>query len=161
MIRDLYRPAKADFDLRNRAFAKWFWNNMPVNRELVCLNTDLGLTFSKPGHQPRNGLVFEYLCYQRIYSPRHARREPPHFDRVSASHPLCCVQYCTAYWGYDRRRFAAWLKSMEPHYSLVATDRYPIVHGTVPQADNVDYVEVYQFVPKPGVSASCIPAFRQ
>jgi hypothetical protein len=145
--RDLYRPAKADFDLKNRAFTQWFWNHMTWDRELVCLRTDLGLSFPKPGHAWYCG-VSEYLCYQRIYSPRHARGEPAHLDRVSVSRSLCCVQYRSGYWGYDETRFAAWLETMKIRYDLVGTDRYPLIHGRVAQPENVDYVEVYKFIPK-------------
>ena len=92
----------------------------------------------------------KYLCNQRIYSPRHARGEPPHEECVSRRRPLACVQYRSHDLPYDQRAFSAWLDGMKFAVRLRETLRYPLYYESDknPGPQPPDAVEVYVFVPK-------------
>ncbi len=79
IARDMSRPYKTEFDARRRGFSQWFWTDQAYDAELVCATTDLKLGFHRGLAQTPS-----LRCDQRIYSPRHRRREPPRWDRVSA-----------------------------------------------------------------------------
>ena len=113
MIRDFRHPAKSMQDLQGRDFAGWFWPTLARDHEVVCLKTDWGLAFPPAGRPWEQCISMKYLCNQRIYSPRHARGEPPHEECVSRRRPLACVQYRSHDLPYDQRAFAAWLDGMK------------------------------------------------
>jgi len=149
MARDFASPYKSRTDQRYRDFARWFWFNMEFAGEAVCLKSDLGEEFA-PGTFHDLGWSAMYLCNQRIYSPRHARGEPPRFDRVSDQWPLRCVEFRAEVYRYDQAAFERWLAAMQTDWDLVARDTFPF-----PCYDQrgrnvlcVDAVEVYKFVPK-------------
>ncbi len=149
MTRDFLSPYKSKTDLRYRDFARWFWFNMEFEGEVACLKTDLNQDFA-PGTFRDLGWSAMYLCNQRIYSPRHARRETVQFDQVSEKHPLRCVQFKAQVYRYDQAAFDHWLASMQAKYELVARDTYPF-----PCFDQrgrnllcLDQVDVFKFVPK-------------
>ncbi len=148
IVRDFFQQAKSPTVMRARDFARWFWFTAEFEGEAVCLKTDLGLDFSPATYN--YGLSCLYLCNQKIYSPRHARGEPPHWERISAQWPLRCVEYRGARQPYDHQAAAAWLESMQQRYRLVSRERFPFVN--VKRLDQspteFDYVEVYRFVPK-------------
>lgn len=148
IIRDFVQPAKSATVMRARDFARWFWFTAEFEGEAVCLKTDLGLDFSPATYN--YGLSCLYLCNQKIYSPRHARGEPPRWERVSAQWPLRCVEYRGARQPYDHQAARAWLESMQKHYRLVSRERFAFVN--VRRLEQLptefDYVEVYRFVPK-------------
>ncbi|HUY36237.1 MAG TPA: glycosyltransferase family 39 protein [Pirellulales bacterium] len=154
MARDFASPYKSRTDLRYRDFARCFWFNMEFAGEAVCLKTDLGREFA-PGTFRDLGWSAMYLCNQRIYSPRHARGEPPRFDRVSEQWPLRCVEFKAEVYRYDQAAFERWLAAMQSRWDLVARDTLPF-----PCYDQrgrnvlcVDAVEVYKFVPKRAATA--------
>lgn len=148
IVRDFVQPAKSATVMRARDFARWFWFTAEFESEAVCLKTDLGLDFSPATYN--YGLSCLYLCNQKIYSPRHARGEPPRWDRISAQWPLRCVEYRGARQPYDHQAAAAWLESMQKRYRLVSRERFPFVNiKRLDQSPSeFDYVEVYRFVPK-------------
>lgn len=152
--RDLVFPAKSPSVMRARDFARWFWFTAEYEGEVACLKTDLGQMFS-PGTF-KWGLSAVYLCNQRIYSPRHARGEPVAWERVSADRPLRCVEYHTTEHPYDAAAQARWLQAMQTRYLLVGRERYPFaqVRSKGEPARELDYLEVYTFVPRPRVSQS-------
>jgi hypothetical protein len=149
LLRDLWNPYKSGTTLRAKEFAQWFWKDMAEDSELVCLQTDLKANLS-PGSYDF-GQSSLYLCNQRIYSPRHARGEPPHWDRVSQQRPLRCVLFRSTEWEHrDSHRLERWLEAIERDYRLVTHDRYP-----APFYDKwdrrpltVDFIEVFKFAPK-------------
>ena len=153
MTRDFLNPYKSKTDARYRDFARWFWFNMEFEGEVACLKTDLNQNFA-PGTFHDLGWSAMYLCNQKIYSPRHARREPLHLDKVSEQHPLRCVQFKAQVYKYDQAAFDRWLDSMQQRYDLVARDAYPF-----PCFDQrgrnllcLDQVDVFKFVPKAGAA---------
>jgi len=148
IARDVARPAKTAVDMRLRDFSRWFWFDMAQDGELVCLKRDLGVDFSPETF--RHGFSAMYLCNQQIYSPRHARGEPPRWDRVSAERPLRCVEFRSPLFEYDQAARDRWLAEMQRRYTLVNRSRYPFAcydkWETTIRAK--DFVEVYTFVPK-------------
>lgn len=148
IVRDFLQPYKSVTVMRARDFARWFWFTAEFEGEVVCLKTDLGLDFSPATYN--YGLSCLYLCNQKIYSPRHARGEPPRWERISAEWPLRCVEYRGARQPYDHQAASAWLETMQKRYRLVSRERFPFVNvrRLEQPASEFDYVEVYRFVPK-------------
>ena len=154
MVRDYLHPGKTPEDIEARKFARDFWPTMERDGEVVCLKTDRDLSFlPNLDFAPE---VFQwgysslYLCNERIYSPRHARREPPDLSRVSAARPLRCVYYrCLEPGrGDDRKGLARWLDSMRQRYEQVGHRVYLIRHNVDKELKVVAHVEVYEFVKK-------------
>ena len=115
--------------MRNRDFARWFWFDKAQDAELVCLWTDLHERFYAPPEG--DDLASVYYCNQRIYSPRLAKGEPPHLDRVSKSWPLRCVRYRPAN-TTDRQEaaFQEWLKSQLVRYDSSPRKSNPFAFGS-------------------------------
>ncbi len=148
LFRDLGCPYKSGTTLRAKEFAQWFWSDLAEDSELVCLETDLRANLSPGSYE--NGLSSLYLCNQRIYSPRHARGEPPRWDRVSAERPLRCVLFRSTEWERDARPLQRWLDGMQRDYRLVTRDKYPapFYDKTDSRLQAVNFIEVFKFVPK-------------
>ncbi|MGO8691078.1 MAG: ArnT family glycosyltransferase [Thermoguttaceae bacterium] len=151
IVLDLRYPYKSDLTLRSRDFAQWFWFDLAHESELVCLHTDL-----KKDLTPNTfayGWSALYLCNQRIYSPRHARGEPPHLDHVSAERPLRCVVFRDTKQDPDTAAEDRWLAEMQHDYKLVSRDTWEIpIYGkwnARPQSIQ-NYIEVFKFVPAGG-----------
>jgi hypothetical protein len=157
MLRDLMHPYKSTTTLRARDFARWFWSDAAQNSELVCVHTDLKEDVS-PGTFDY-GWSCLYLCNQRIYSPRHARGEPPQWDRVSAEWPLRCVVFRSSIEERDTRPLDRWLAKMQSRYQLVSRDTFPFAaydkwdrtHRTT------DLIEVFKFVPRDAAGTAHLP----
>ena len=86
---DLGHPYRTPWDRTTREFARWFWDELAADAELVCVRTDLGIPF-RPGRWAYDG-TDQYLCFQRIYSRRHGQEIPPRWNAVSPTRPLRCV----------------------------------------------------------------------
>jgi len=149
MARDFWKPGKTLSDLRARDFARWFWLNAEYNAEVACLKTDLNLSFAPQIYQELNWSAM-YLCNQRIYSPRHARKEPLQLDRVAADRPLRCVEYCVPSLESDDAARQLWLDEMCRRYDMVGRETFPFVRYNKKERDVVcvECLEVYKFVPK-------------
>jgi hypothetical protein len=148
VIRDLAGPYKNISDERARAFAQWFWYNAEHDSEVACVKNDLGRDFSPDTYRQ---LCFsaEYLCNQRIYSPRHAAHKAIHWECISATHPLRCVLYRCPNYDFDEDAFQAWLHEMQETYDLVGRETYPEVRlKNTGAVIGVDYLEILRFVPK-------------
>ena len=148
LLRDLWWPYKSGTTLRAKEFAQWFWTDLAKDSELVCLETDLKANLSPGSYE--NGLSSLYLCNQRIYSPRHARGEPPRWDRVSAQRPLRCVLFRSKSWERDTRPLERWLEGMQRDYQLVTRDKYPALFydKSDRKTITVNSIEVFKFVPR-------------
>ncbi len=150
MARDFYLPGKAQQDIRKREFAAWFWGSMERDHEVVCLRTDLKRSFMPSGGAWQHGVSPQFLCNERIYSPRLARGQTCDFSRVSRQRPLALVQYWSHAAPYDQAAFDRWLDEQKQRYDLIAAQRYPLLQDNdddrVPEP--ADRVEVYEFVPR-------------
>jgi hypothetical protein len=148
IARDVCFPVKSASVMRIRDFARWFWFTAQYDGEVACLKTDLDKVFSP--HTYQWGLSALYLCNQRIYSLRHARGETVRWDRISADHPLRCVEYHSTFYPFDAAAQARWLESMQAQYELVVREQYPFTHGGGKgrPPDELDYLQVYKFVPR-------------
>jgi hypothetical protein len=145
---DLGHPYRAPWDRTGREFARWFWEEMSVTGEVVCVRSDLGISFG-PKRWCYDG-ADQYLCYQRIYSPRHREGGSPRWDRISAGHPLRCVLLSRR--PEEVPDFANWIEQHRDRYTLKAVQRYPATRGSAVEPALV-YV-VCEFVPNEGVMAS-------
>ncbi len=153
MAFDLSHPYRGVSDELHRGFARWFWPEKARNAELVCLGTDFGVKFS-PAHWTKDG-IDTYLCYQKIYSPRHRRGVAPRLDAVSATHPLRFVFFNE--FPESNPKFRTWLDEMRRDFDLRGVDFFPISApaGRKPREWNSSYV-VYEFIPKPGRPAGTL-----
>ena len=150
MARDFYSPGKEQQEIRKRDFAVWFWASMERDHEVVSISADLKRVFPPPGASWQQCVSAQFLCNQRIYSPRLARGQGFDLSRVSPRRPLSCVQYWSHLTPYDQAAFDRWLDEMKQRYDLIATQCYPMLQDNdddrIPEPP--DRVEVYEFVPK-------------
>ncbi|MGQ9575886.1 MAG: hypothetical protein ACUVUC_11255 [Thermoguttaceae bacterium] len=159
-VRDLIHPQRSENDRRARDFARWFWLAKSLDGELVCLKTDLQESFQSAGVLDGDEAI--YLCNQRIYSPRHARGQPPAWQRISKDWPLRCVRFTAGNYASDEAAFRHWLAGMQTRWRLVGQERHllPVFLGGGPPYVNT--LEVYQFVPQsadaPGRGPALLPA---
>lgn len=149
MTLDVYRPYKTRSDVRHRDFARWFWFNASFEGETCCVLSDLKQVFSPEALEDLNWTAM-YLCNQQIYSPRHRRREPVHWDRISDDHPLRCVVFATQLTPYDDAAEARWAAEMQTRYDLASRESYPFSYFSKNERDLavMDHLRIYRFVPK-------------
>jgi hypothetical protein len=150
---DVCHPYKFASDQRARAFAQWFWSEKSLDGEVACINRDLGTVF-QPEHWGRDA-TDAYLCYQKIYSPRHRRGEPVRLDAVSPTRPLRCVIFNE--YPMETPAFRAWMAGMLTKYDLRGFERYPISSIERKKGPTWDSLYlVYEFVPRaaPAVSSA-------
>lgn len=149
MARDFLKPCKTQSDQRARDFARWFWFEMPHRGEVACVHTDLGQMFNAKLREDLTWTV-SYLCNQRIYSPRHARQEPPAWDRVSKEWPLTCALYMPHNMEFDEAKYQAWRAEMLTRYDLAWSDRIPVTRYDPRESTllGTDIIELLRFVPK-------------
>jgi hypothetical protein len=149
IVRDVAHPYKTLSDLRNRAFARWFWFNAEFQGESACLTTDFGVEVM-PELFIRLNWAAEYFCNQKIYSPRHARGEPLQLERVSADWPLRVAMYRPGKLSFDQAALDAWLEEMNGRLQLVARDSMPVPRYAKNERRlvTVDYLETFKFVPR-------------
>jgi hypothetical protein len=160
--RDLAGPYKNVSDLRARGFAQWFWFNMSQESEVACLTSDLHVILSEKQFIELNYSA-QYLCNQRIYSPRHAAGKAVDWDRISATHPLSCVLFRSSFIPFDQAKYLAWQRDMQVKYDLVSRDSFPVIRQTkMGRVCDVDAVEILRFVPKQSpVPAGSLAAVRE
>jgi len=156
---DMLHPYKTATDERVRSFARWFWIEQSRDGVAVCARRDLGLTFDAR-HWTRDA-TDTYLCYQRIYSPRHRPGAPADPGAVSRTRPLRVVLFNEFAEGTPAA--AAWMAGMLARYDVSRVLSYPvssIERKIGPTWDQV-YV-VYEFVPRtpptPALTRSPAPA---
>lgn len=149
MARDLYQPYKTVSDLRDRDFARWYWENNAFDGEVACVRSDLGQNFS-PELRNRLNWGAMYACNKRIYDPRGGRPNAVQFDRISEDWPLRCLLYRDPELPFDEPAFQRWLAEMESRYDLVSADTYcfPRYGKRRTSLLHVDYVQAFKFVPK-------------
>jgi hypothetical protein len=114
LAHDLGHPYRTPWDRTAREFARWFWDELAMDSELVCVRSDLGIPF-RPGEWAYDGSD-QYLCYQRIYSSRHRKRLPPRWDAISTERPLRCVLLNRM--PEEVPAFVDWIKAHRREYTL-------------------------------------------
>jgi hypothetical protein len=150
IVRDFYLPGKNRHDIRNRDFAAWFWSGMEREHEVLCTDEELPPTLPPLAVAGRGHAMPQFLCNQRIYSPRHVQNKPCDMDRVSKERPLVCVQYWSHLSPYDPAVLVRWLDAMRERYELVSSARLPLLQDddNDRRPEPADCVEVYEFVPR-------------
>jgi hypothetical protein len=124
--RDLGHPYRAPWDQTSREFARWFWSELAVDGELVCVRTDLGIPLG-PGRWHYDG-ADQYLCLQRIYSARHRAGLPPRWDAISQVRPLRCVLLNRM--PGEVPAFRSWVENHRDQYRLAEVRTYPASRGS-------------------------------
>jgi hypothetical protein len=91
-----------------------------------------------------------WLCYQRMYSPRHAARRPLDWGRVDHGRPLRCVELRPPGTIDDRPERVAWLARMNERYELreSATLRFETRDEGERIALPTAEIRIYEFVPR-------------
>jgi hypothetical protein len=148
LAHDLARPYRTPWDRTAREFARWFWHELSVDGELVCVRTDLGIPL-RPGAWSYDGSD-QYLCYQRIFSERHRQGKPPRWGAISATHPLRCVLVNRT--PDEVPAFCVWMQRHRDKYTLHQLRAYPATHGS-PVEPAVTYV-VCEFLPSTPMASS-------
>jgi hypothetical protein len=153
MVPDCASQGKSESDIAARAFARWFWPEIARQGEVVCVKTDLNRDLS--GGNFQMGYSALYLCNQRIYSPRHARQAPPHWERISADWPLLYVRYRSCQFPDDAAAVAQWLDETQRNYTIVGGESYPQRHSITDGRtfETAGVVDLYRCVPKKEHSA--------
>ena len=122
---------------------------MAEDGEVVCLHTDFG---PQPAERPPWTYASAvYFCNQRIYSPRHARGEPPDLERVSSQRPLRCVQVFVDERHLDDDPAAdAQIAALQSRFRLTGVQTHRLTARVREGGDEILYcnwVRVYEFVP--------------
>ena len=126
LAHDLVTPYRTPWDRSARDFARWFWDELSVDAELVCVRTDLGISF-RPEAWAYDA-ADQYLCLQRIYSRRHQQRRPPNWDKISAERPLRCVLLNRM--PAEVPAFLDWIETQRDRYRLRDVRTYPASRGS-------------------------------
>ena len=97
-----------------------------------------------------------YLCYQKIYSPRH--KNPSRLDesKITLGHPLRCVIFNEIPAGTPA--FDAWMAGMLRKYDLRGVTPYPVssIEKKIGPTWDQLYL-VYEFVPKAPATVAARP----
>ena len=164
LARDVARPYRVADDLRTREFARWFWTEKSRDGELVCLKTDLGLSFHT--RLWRVGMSAVYLFHQRMFSERHRQHGRPDLDptHYSEDRPLRLVAF--DHLPSDVSAFEQWLAVVGRSFELRRTETYVIQPGKPAEDWLRDAYVVLEWVPRPGArawahAASARPAGRR
>ena len=148
---DLTHPYKFATDERARSFARWFWTELSRDGELACAGRDLGVVF-EPKHWTEDA-TDTYLCYQKIFSPRHRSGAKLDLGKVSAARPLRCVFFNET--PGDDPSFQAWFAEMLTRYDLSNLRTFPVSSIERKRGPTWDQLYVvYEFVPKPHAAES-------
>ena len=123
---DLVTPYRTPWDRSARDFARWFWDELSVDAELVCVRTDLGISF-RPEAWAYDA-ADQYLCLQRIYSRRHQQRRPPNWEKISVERPLRCVLLNRM--PAEVPAFLDWIETQRDRYRLRDVRTYPASRGS-------------------------------
>jgi hypothetical protein len=138
---DLGHPYRTPWDRTSREFARWFWGELAADAELVCVRTDLGIAL-RPGRWAYDG-TDQYLCLQRIYSPRHQQDRPPRWDKISATRPLRCVLLNQM--PGEVPAFRDWVETHRDRFRLREVRTYPATRGS--ESEPAQTYVVCEFVP--------------
>jgi hypothetical protein len=142
---DLSRPYKTATDERDRSFARWFWTELSRQGELACVKRDFGAEFD-PRHWSRDA-TDTYLCYQKIFSPRHRAGGKLDESKITEKHPLRCVLFNEIPAGTPA--FDSWMAGMLAKYDLRGVTPYPVSSIEKKMGATWDQLYlVYEFVPK-------------
>lgn len=147
--RDVAHPYKTTSDMRARAFARWFWFDSEQDCETVSVTGDLKQDFAP---ETKRHLTWSamYFVNQAIYSPRHRRRQPFRFDKVTSERPLRCVIYRDPKLPFRQRLFEQWLSRMQRRYDLVGHESFsfPRYGKHDRRLYAVHYLDTFTFAPR-------------
>jgi len=148
VVRDVALPYKTLSDFRSRAFARGFWYSARSNEEVVCLESDVGLTFVPQKRQELSWSA-QYLCNYAIEKSRY-KLAPADRSRVSRDRPLRCVLYHESRFPLDRAKLGQWLAEMQRNYELLGRESVslPRMRHDERTLVAVEFIDSYKFVPR-------------
>ncbi len=141
LCNDLGHPYRAPWDRTAREFARWFWEEMSADGEVVCVRSDLKIPFRNSAWAYDG--ADQYLCYQRIYSRRHREKRAPNWASITAQHPLRCVLVSRT--PEEVPGFRQWISDHRDRYTLKDVHTYPATRGS--SAEPAIFYVVCEFVP--------------
>lgn len=143
LVYDLVHPFKHRVDLVHQGFARWFWGQDWTGAQVVCLKTDWQTELF-----PANDYS-AYLCYQRIYSPRHRRgAQPEEAIRPDPARPLVCVVYSAHGNHLQTAEVSGWLADMASQYEITERHTHQVQLNIPREQDVFGFYDVYRFKPK-------------
>ncbi len=148
VAQDLGHPYRTPWDRTGREFARWFWEEIAADAEVVCVRSDLGIPF-REGPWAYDG-ADQYLCYQRIYSRRHREGHAPEWEAISRNRPLRCVLLNRM--PDEVPGFKKWIDEHRNIYTLKQVHMYPATRGSAVEPA-LSYV-VCEFLPAEGMTSS-------
>jgi hypothetical protein len=148
VVRDVALPYKTLSDFRARAFARGSWFGAQSNEEVVCLESDLGLTFV-PQERRELSWSAQYLCNYAIEKSRY-KLAPADWSHISRDRPLRCVLYHESRFPLDEQKLQQWLAGMQEKYDLLGreTVTLPRMRHDERTLAAVEFVDSYRFVPR-------------
>jgi hypothetical protein len=146
-VRDIVRPYRTAHDRDVRDFARRFWSEAAGEAEVACAYADLKQGFFRTTYLWRG--IAQYLCNQRIYSPRgRVMGQPPQWDAIARGRPLRCVVFSRPGLSRDEEAYDDWLRTMRQRFRLARVGRFdfdkPHEHGPPDR----ERIEVYEFIPR-------------
>ena len=148
MVRDTLNPHKTLSDMRQRAFAEWFWFTSAFDGEVRYLDVDFNLNLS-PTLNINHTWETMFRCNKEIYMPdaRPVGTNP----KVEHLRPLRCVLYRDPTHPFDEAGLKDWLAEMQTVYELTSFDSYTIPRYNKRENTmiHVDYLDIYTFHERP------------
>ena len=141
IFHSIARPYNDRWDMREREIARWVWEELSLDAELVCLHTDWKTDFEPALWNIGHSAV--YLANQKIYYERIRQGRPPNLSSVSRTRPLRVIAW-TLKPDHPAEALNAWLDSMRANYEYIGRRRFPFNLGTKFPA----MLDVFEFFPK-------------
>jgi hypothetical protein len=124
--RDLVQPYRVPADATSRAFARWLWTESSPDAELLCVKSDLGLSF-----QPelwKRGMSAVYLFHQGTSAHKNRIERPAErLSTLSRVRPLRLVFFDEV--PRDNSKFQRWLGKILSSYRIGETREFVVSAG--------------------------------
>jgi hypothetical protein len=124
--RDLVQPFRVPGDVTSRDFARWLWTESSPDADLLCVKSDLGLSF-----QPdlwKSGMSAVYLFHQGTSAHKdRIERRAERLSTLSPVRPLRLVFFDEV--PRDNPNFQRWLSQIRSSYRIGETREFVVSAG--------------------------------
>jgi hypothetical protein len=141
--RDVARPYKSADDEEHRAFARRFWQDLPEDAAVVCVEMDLRQPLHPTGNCDR--AFGTYRLLRRMYDPRIHQAPRAAAVVAAADRPLVCVVWDRPGLPLDAESLRSWLADMSVRFELLGRDEF-VVNAKHPWKQC--RYEIYRFAPR-------------
>ena len=124
---DLMTPYRTPWDRTARDFARWFWDELGTDAELVCVRTDLGIPFRPEALDLRCRRSVS-LPATDLLAPPPGKRDLRTWEKISADRPLRCVLLNRL--PADVPGFLDWIEAHRDRYRLRDVRTYRASRGS-------------------------------